>query len=302
MRRAALLAIGVLILLLLSNGAVLAAQSNGQQAGTSPQVSQNAVQQNDVPKDRQSTEKLVTENKVVSEKDGLTLVESAERIADASSQLTDSQSTVAASPSSASGGRSGTVGDNYAFTGHKWDLSKYPAGVPYIINPSGATARYGLSQAAVVSAIKSSFQTWDAAAGRNIFTNNPSVSYVAQVGPSEPDFKNVVTWGSLQSGTVAETYMWVNTTTGRYADVDLVFNTAYRWGIDPDGEGPQHLPNSTVDIRDACTHEAGHWAGLGDLYDQNSSTETMYGYVSYGETQKMSLAQGDIDGVRALYR
>jgi len=299
-RRAALLAIGVLVLLLLSNGAVLAAQSNGQQAGNSPQVSQNAVQQNDVPKETHSTEKLVTESKVVSEHDGLTLVESTERIADASSQ-NPSQSTAAASPSTASGGRSGTVGDNYDFTGHTWDLSKYPSGVPYTINPSGAMARYGLSQSAVVSAIESSFQTWDAAAGRNIFTNNPSVSYVAQVGPSEPDFKNVVTWGSLQSGTVAETYMWVNTTTGRYADVDLVFNTAYRWGIDPDGEGPQHLPNNTLDIRDACTHEAGHWAGLGDLYDQNSSTETMYGYISYGETFKISLARGDIDGVRALY-
>lgn len=299
MRRAALLAIGVLVLLLLSNGAVLAAQSSGHEAGNS-QVSQNAVQQNDVPKDAQDTERLVTEDRVVSEHDGLTHVISDVRIADAGSQ-SRLQSTVAASPSSAPGGRSGTIGDNYAFTGHKWDLARYPSGVPYTINPSGAAARYGLSQAAVTNAIKSSFQAWDAAAGRNIFTTNPSVSYFAQVGSSEPDFKNVVTWGSLQSGTVAETSMWVNATTGRYADVDLVFNTAYRWGIDPDGEGPQRLPNNTIDIRDACTHEAGHWAGLGDLYDQNSATETMYGYVSYGETQKISLARGDIDGVRALY-
>ncbi len=284
MKRVTLLAVGVLALLLLSNGAALTAYNTGQHAGNSQQVSEGA--------------RLVSEQNVVSEKDGLTLVTSALRIADASSDDVK-LSTAAASSGLMFASGAPTSGGNYQFTGYKWNVAKYP-GIPYVINPTGAMSGYGLSQAAVIRAVRNGVETWDAAVGGKLWSDYPSIDNTAQASTSRADFKNVVTWGPLQPGLVAMSYMWMDKSTGRYIDVDLVFNTQYRWGIDPDGEGPQQL-NGALDIQDICTHEVGHWMGLADLYDQYSSAETMCGYVAYGETQKISLAPGDIAGARALY-
>ena len=54
-------------------------------------------------------------------------------------------------------------------------------------------------------------------------------------------------------------------------------------------------------MRNIATHEVGHVVGLDDFYETKYSEITMYGYSSKGETKKISLANGDKYGTRALY-
>ena len=56
-----------------------------------------------------------------------------------------------------------------------------------------------------------------------------------------------------------------------------------------------------MDFENIATHELGHAAGMGDLYTNECSEQTMYGYAGYGETKKRTLESGDIAGISALY-
>ncbi|MBA7643606.1 hypothetical protein ES703_51337 [subsurface metagenome] len=56
-----------------------------------------------------------------------------------------------------------------------------------------------------------------------------------------------------------------------------------------------------MDLQNIATHELGHSVGLGDLYDDVASEETMYGLSEYGETKKRTLYLGDIAGIQKLY-
>ena len=80
----------------------------------------------------------------------------------------------------------------------------------------------------------------------------------------------------------------------------MVFNTAYKWGIDPDGEGGVSL-SSRFDVQDIATHEAGHTLMLDDLYEPEASRLTMFGYGSYGETYARTLGAGDKTGMLAIF-
>jgi hypothetical protein len=56
-----------------------------------------------------------------------------------------------------------------------------------------------------------------------------------------------------------------------------------------------------MDFENIATHELGHSVGLGDLYTDACSEQTMYGYADNGETKKRTLEAGDIKGVQELY-
>lgn len=57
-----------------------------------------------------------------------------------------------------------------------------------------------------------------------------------------------------------------------------------------------------MDFENVATHELGCSVGLGDLYEDRCSDQTMFGWVDYGETKKRNLESGDITGVGELYR
>jgi len=75
---------------------------------------------------------------------------------------------------------------------------------------------------------------------------------------------------------------------------DQVYSTEYDWSLDGSV--------LTMDFDNITTHELGHSVGLGDLYDTSCSSQTMYGYADYSETNKRTLESGDVEGIRKLYR
>jgi hypothetical protein len=81
----------------------------------------------------------------------------------------------------------------------------------------------------------------------------------------------------------------------------MVFSTAYKWGIDSDGEGSAYTLTNAFDVQNIATHEAGHTLMLDDLYMDAANVLTMYGYGSYGETYAISLGTGDVSGIKVIY-
>ena len=76
----------------------------------------------------------------------------------------------------------------------------------------------------------------------------------------------------------------------------MLMNDDYVWG-DSSVDG-----SAVMDLQNIFTHELGHWAGMGDLYEAGAVEETMYGYSGAGETKKRDLYYGDIDGITKMYR
>jgi len=212
--------------------------------------------------------------------------------------------------------------DGYELLGVRWDLSKYPNGVPYVINPSQAVKGYKLSEGEVFNEIRCALESWDLAVDLSgycasyvaypdnassskaydieLFNDYPKVDYKAKASTGRPDFRNVITWGRAQSGVVAYAIIWYYSDTGEIVDADMVLNSYYKWGIADGDESTADLKGA-FDIRNIVTHEAGHWCGLDDLYDSKYSAMTMYGYASYGEEIKRTLEPGDVAGVQAVY-
>lgn len=190
--------------------------------------------------------------------------------------------------------------DGYELTGLWWNLEKYPSGVPYIINPSAAVKNYGLTESAVVTAVKNSLEAWDSATSKELYNDIYTINNRARASIALPDYKNVITWARISDKSiVAMASMWYYSETKELVDADIIFNTYYKWGIDPDGEGGTTL--NAMDIQNICTHEAGHWTGLDDIYNDTYWAMTMYGYTTYGEVIKRSLEPGDIAGAQAIY-
>jgi len=179
----------------------------------------------------------------------------------------------------------------YAFLGkYRQTLLKWNTlPISYVINPSGS----GPSQTFVESAISTAAETWDNATGEELFNNAYRVNTTASWGIA--DSQNVLTWGNYaQSGVIAVTRYWIDTTTKSIAEFDIMFDIDYVWG--------DATTNPLVmDVQNIATHEMGHGIGLSDVYKVPCSAVTMYGYSNNGDISKRSLEQPDITGLQALY-
>lgn len=202
--------------------------------------------------------------------------------------------------------------DGYALLGVWWNLSKYKSGVLYIVNPSGGV-KQGLKESLIISEIKMALEVWDYAIDLDdynppdiqkynieLFNNNTQINYKAKASLSQPDYRNVITWGRAQPGVVAYTIIWSISLTGEIVDTDIVLNSYYKWGIADGNENTKDLTGK-FDIRNIVIHEAGHMVGLDDLYDSKYWAMSMYGYASYGEEIKRSLEPGDKAGAQTIY-
>ena len=162
----------------------------------------------------------------------------------------------------------------------------------YYINPTGAPD-------GAISEINEAFEAWDTVTAAELFNY---VDTTSAIGISE-DGQNTVSWiRILPRNIIGVAAYWVEEKEDKtvIVEFDIAFNAFLKWGIDPDDEGPIELKRA-FDVENIAIHEAGHALGLADLYGETHYQLTMYGYSSTGETQKISLEEGDIDGAQYLY-
>jgi hypothetical protein len=154
----------------------------------------------------------------------------------------------------------------------------------------------GLDVDFVASVLAESTETWDSQVTFDVFGSGHQGYYEWGVY----DGYNSISFGDYpEEGVIAVTAVWYLAKT--IYEYDILFDTDYVWGdADPDDDG---TPDNTevMDFQNIATHELGHAAGLGDLYDVVCSEETMYGYSDYGEVKKRTLEDGDIAGIQKLY-
>jgi hypothetical protein len=164
------------------------------------------------------------------------------------------------------------------------DIKWVTSDVLYYINPSGGPSGN-------LSAIQASMQTWtDVGTSSFTFLYGGTTTNTAF---GTDDGANIVCFGSMGYGILAENRLWFYTNSGQIIDSDIKFNTNYTWATNGS--------SGAYDVQNVGTHELGHSLSLADLYNAADSEKTMYGYASAGETKKRTLHQDDIDGITYLY-
>jgi len=194
-------------------------------------------------------------------------------------------------PWAGGGGGSTDASSCYGFLskGAKWKTTE-----PYLINPTNTG---GISESDFVSAVSLSDAQWDDQVAFDIFGAG-SADYTASYNNGNLDGNNTLSFGSIDSaGAIAVTNVWGYFSgppqTRELVEWDMLLDeTDFAWGI---GAADK------MDLQNIVTHELGHSAGMGDLYESKCNQQTMFGYSTEGETSKRDLADGDITGITKLY-
>jgi len=191
-------------------------------------------------------------------------------------------------------GKGGSTSTNcYAFLakGTKWKNTEQ-----YVLDTTNAN---GLTAEFVAASYETSLNAWDEQVAFDVFGTRDTLSVVDGPDTVAPDNKNEVMFGSIDSpGAVAVTIVW-GIFSGpifnrKIVEFDQVYDEVdFTWG--------DATVNSTVmDFENVAAHENGHAGGMGHPSD-SCTEETMYRFVSTGETKKRTLNTGDITGIQKLY-
>ncbi len=193
-----------------------------------------------------------------------------------------------------SGGGSGVY--SYLANGVKWKTTE-----DMLLNPVCAENAGGTLNAVIENALYAALGTWESA-GEKSLTIFGGVSIDESVTYNDGAYRNynTVSFGPCDDpDIIAVTSVWGyfsgKPATREIVEAHILMNEAYQWGN-------ALADTSVMDIQNIFTHEVGHWAGMGDVYEVTATEETMYGYSTEGETKKRDLYYGDITGVTALYR
>ncbi|MEK6957621.1 MAG: matrixin family metalloprotease [archaeon] len=189
------------------------------------------------------------------------------------------------------GGNTNTVCYGFLSKGAKWKTSE-----SYKINPTNSQ---GLSQELIVNSTNAADANWDNQVTFNIFGSG-TADYNASYNNGNLDGNNTLSFGSISNtGAIAVTTVWGYfggpIQTRELIEWDMLLDQVdFQWG-------DATIDSSKMDVQNIITHEIGHSAGMGDLYDSGCGEETMYGYSTEGETKKRDLNSGDITGIKKLY-
>ncbi len=156
----------------------------------------------------------------------------------------------------------------------------------------------GLTIGALQPAVEAGFAAWQDAHSAYKIHYEGTVS-LAEV--RDNDHRNTVSWIQdpleLPNHATAITLQRISIETGELKECDLVYNDySYLWTLSPDenvktGDGP-------ADVQSTAAHEGGHFGGLTHT---NRTTSTMYPFAVLGLTNRRSLEEDDLAGVRYLY-
>jgi len=143
------------------------------------------------------------------------------------------------------------------------------------------------------------FSVWVDATGNKV---SVAPGFVTTATRAQRDGQNIISWGRASGSTLAVTYIWYNTTTGKAVEIDTIMNQKFAWSwTDQVGSNLNCAIPNTYDAQNILTHELGHTFGLDDHYTSAYTNNTMYGFGSKTEVKKNTLTAGDIDGVKVLY-
>jgi hypothetical protein len=133
---------------------------------------------------------------------------------------------------------------------------------------------------------------WDGATSEDLVDEIITVELGS--GVVAVDNINALFFADLDSGVIAMASVWYSRFTKTIVECDIQFNTDFVWG---DAKANPEV----MDLWNIATHELGHFFNLADIYDTSKSYLTMYGYSVEGDIEKRDLAQGDKDGIIAVF-
>ncbi|MCK5022821.1 MAG: matrixin family metalloprotease, partial [Candidatus Aenigmarchaeota archaeon] len=173
--------------------------------------------------------------------------------------------------------------------------AKWKTVEPYMVDPTNID---GLDGAFVKNNLALDINKWETEAGVGILADEV-VGIVNRNAIGSLNGANEVMFADIDSqGAIGVTIIW-----GVFGgpppfrelvEWDMIFDDVdFNWSAT--GEADK------MDFENIATHELGHAVGMGDLYTDLCSEQTMYGYANNGETKKRTLEAGDIAGLNILY-
>lgn len=169
----------------------------------------------------------------------------------------------------------------YSHTGWKWTtVENYRVDT---WNPQG------ISGTTIVSIFQTSGDAWDNQVAANIYGSVSAGGSRANIAVY--DGVNQFGWKDLSSTTIASTWTWKSSSSISALESDAGYNTDFSWSTSG--------ASGSMDLQNIATHELGHTFGMG--HSSSGTCLTMYPSGSNGETQKRTLGDGDINGIRARY-
>jgi hypothetical protein len=201
-----------------------------------------------------------------------------------------------AKPPWAGGGNGGGTEEQgyytYLANGTRWRETE-----DYRLNPTNGD---GVGKTLITNAVDAGMREWEAPEGVSFeIFGSKSIDYTVAYRNGEYRGYNTISFGAYADpGVIAVTTVW-----GYFSgppsqreiiEAHILLNDLFVWG-------DAIADSSVMDLQNILTHELGHWAGMGDLYESAAAEETMYGYSTEGETKKRSLEVGDITGISKLY-
>ncbi|MGD2053521.1 MAG: matrixin family metalloprotease [Gammaproteobacteria bacterium] len=204
-----------------------------------------------------------------------------------------------AKPQGVGGGNKDKGGSTcYAFisSGAKWKSVE-----DYIIDSANLS---GMSQSDVEGTIADATRLWNDQASGRIFGSQVAGTVDGAETQTPLDDKNEIYFADINdaaigsNNTIAVTVTW-GVFSGpprarKLVEWDQVYNQSFTFG-------DASINTGIMDFLGIAAHEIGHAAGM-DHPDSTCTEETMYAYAANGETKKRNLNEGDIVGIKKLYK